>query len=320
MKRLTRTLLKAAAIAAAALSATHAMAWDICWSNCDFTRTKYPIVLEHGLAGFDELGGVLPYWNGIPENLRSTGAEVYVTQVSPFNSSVVRGESLIAQLDDIRAIKGQSALKFNLIGHSQGGLDIRYVAAVRPDLVASLTTVGSPHKGSDLITFDINGNIVPTPATNAFSQFVSMVWSSLGGSPDPISITAVLKNFSPAGIAAFNASYPAGMPTTACGQGQAVTQTSAGPIRNYSWSGNSPFTNMYDPGDPAMVALSLFYDEPNDGLVETCASHFGAVIRDNYRMNHLDEVNNLFGLTSVLEVDPRTLYRNHANRLKTAGL
>lgn len=320
MKRLTRTLLKGAAIAAAALVATPAMAWDICWSNCDFTRTKYPIVLEHGLAGFNEIGGVLPYWYGIPENLRSTGAEVYVTQVSPFNSSVVRGESLIAQLDDIRAIKGNASLKFNLIGHSQGGLDIRYVAAVRPDLVASLTTVGSPHKGSDLITFDVNGNLVPTPATNAFSNFVSMVWSSLGGSPDPISITAVLKNFSPAGIAAFNASYPAGMPTTPCGQGQPVTQTPSGPIRNYSWSGNSPFTNIYDPGDPAMVALSLFYDEPNDGLVETCASHFGTVIRDNYRMNHLDEVNNLFGLTSVLEVDPRTLYRNHANRLKIAGL
>src|SRR3546814_938604 len=67
--------------------------------------------------------------------------------------------------------------------------------SVRPDLVASLTTVGSPHKGSDLITFDVNGQLVPTPATNAFSNFVSMVWSSLGGSPDPISITAVLKNF-----------------------------------------------------------------------------------------------------------------------------
>jgi triacylglycerol lipase len=320
MKTLTRTLLKGAAIVAAALAATPAMAWDICWTNCDFTRTKYPIVLEHGLAGFNKLGGVLPYWNGIPENLRSTGAEVYVTQVSPFNSSVVRGESLIAQLDDIRAIKGKNSLKFNLIGHSQGGLDIRYVAAVRPDLVASLTTVGSPHKGSDLITFDVNGQLVPTPATNAFSNLVSMIWNSLGGSPDPISITAVLKNFSPAGIAAFNASYPAGMPTTPCGQGQAVTQTAAGPIRNYSWSGSSPFTNMYDPGDPALVALSLFYDEPNDGLVETCASHFGTVIRDNYRMNHLDEVNNLFGLTSVLEVDPRTLYRNHANRLKIAGL
>jgi len=319
MRMITRAIAGIATMLAAMVAAQPTAA-KICWINCSYTQTKSPIVLEHGLAGFNELGGVIQYWNGIPEALRSGGAEVFVTQVSPFNSSVARGESLIDQLDDIRAIKGKPALKFNLIGHSQGGLDIRYVAAVRPDLVASLTTVGSPHRGSDLITFDINGQLVPTPAANAFSDFVSMVWSSLGGSPDPVSVEAVLKNFSPSGIAAFNASFPAGMPTTYCGQGAASTQTSAGTIRNYSWSGNAPYTNVYDPGDPAMLALSLFYDEPNDGLVETCASHFGTVIRDNYRMNHLDEVNNLFGLTSPFEVDPRTLFRNHANRLKTAGL
>jgi triacylglycerol lipase len=319
MRYMLKIAARIAALLALFLAGPPAMA-QICWLNCNFTKTKYPIVLEHGLAGFNQLGGVIQYWNGIPEALGSGGAEVYVTQVSPFNSSVARGESLIVQLDEIRAIKGNASLKFNLIGHSQGGLDIRYVAATRPDLVASLTTVGSPHRGSDLITFDINGQLVPTPAANAFSNFVSTVWSSLGGSPDPVSVEAVLKNFSPSGIAAFNASFPAGMPSTYCGQGAAVTQSSAGPIRNYSWSGNAPYTNAYDPGDPAMLALSTFYDEPNDGLVETCASHFGTVIRDDYRMNHLDEVNNLFGLTSPFEVDPRTLYRNHANRLKTAGL
>lgn len=319
MRAIYKAALKAALMFAALFAAQPAAA-QICWFNCNVAKTRYPIILQHGLAGFNELGGVLPYWNGIPENLRAGGAEVFVTQVSPFNSSVARGESLIVQLDEIRAVKGNNQLKFNLIGHSQGGLDIRYVAAVRPDLVASVTTVGSPHRGSDLITFDVNGQLVPTPASGAFSDLVSMIWSSLGGSPDPISIQALLHNFSPAGVAAFNASFPAGMPTTPCGQGQAVTQSSAGPIRNYSWSGNAPFTNVYDPGDPALVALSLFYDEPNDGLVEACASHFGTVIRDDYRMNHLDEVNNLFGLTSVLEVDPRTLYRNHASRLKTAGL
>lgn len=308
-----------AVVFAALFLATPSMA--ACWVNCDYTKTKYPIVLEHGLVGFNTLGGVIQYWNGIPENLRAQGAEVYVTQVSPLNSSVSRGELLIAQLDEIRAIKGNNQLKFNLIGHSQGGLDVRYVAAVRPDLVASLTTVGSPHLGSDLITFDLpSGQIIPTPASNAISNLVSFVWSSLGGSPDPVSVTAVLKNFSPAGIAAFNTSYPGGMPTSYCGQGAAVTNSPSGPIRNYSWSGTSPLTNAYDPSDPFLGAISVFYDEANDGLVERCASHFGTVIRDNYRMNHLDEVNNLFGLTSFFETDPRTLFNNHANRLKTAGL
>ena len=41
---------------------------------------------------------------------------------------------------------------------------------------------------------------------------------------------------------------------------------------------------------------------------------------DNDRMNHLDEVNQVFGLTSLFETDPVTMYRQQANRLKLAGL
>jgi triacylglycerol lipase len=44
------------------------------------------------------------------------------------------------------------------------------------------------------------------------------------------------------------------------------------------------------------------------------------VIRDNYRMNHLDEVNQFIGLTSLFETSPVTVYRQQANRLKNAGL
>ncbi|MCY4798836.1 lipase, partial [Pseudomonas aeruginosa] len=58
----------------------------------------------------------------------------------------------------------------------------------------------------------------------------------------------------------------------------------------------------------------------NDGLVGTCSSHLGMVIRDNYRMNHLDEVNQVFGLTSLFETSPVSVYRQHANRLKNASL
>ncbi|MNG20982.1 Lactonizing lipase precursor [compost metagenome] len=67
-------------------------------------------------------------------------------------------------------------------------------------------------------------------------------------------------------------------------------------------------------------ATSLTFSEANDGLVGRCSSHLGQVIRDNYRMNHLDEVNQTFGLTSLFETDPVTVYRQHANRLKNAGL
>ena len=41
-----------------------------------YTKTRYPIVLVHGLLGFDSLLGVYDYFYGIPQALRSGGATV----------------------------------------------------------------------------------------------------------------------------------------------------------------------------------------------------------------------------------------------------
>ena len=60
-----------------------------------YTQTRYPIVLVHGLFGFDKLAGV-DYFYGIPESLTKDGAKVYVAQVSATNSSEVRDEQLFA--------------------------------------------------------------------------------------------------------------------------------------------------------------------------------------------------------------------------------
>ncbi|EXF45779.1 lipase LipC [Pseudomonas sp. BAY1663] len=108
-----------------------------------YTETRYPIVLTHGMLGFDSLLGI-DYWYGIPTALRRDGAQVYVTEVSQLNTTELRGEELLAQVEEIVAISGKP--KVNLIGHSHGGPTVRYVAGVRPDLVASVTSVGAPHK------------------------------------------------------------------------------------------------------------------------------------------------------------------------------
>ena len=44
------------------------------------------------------------------------------------------------------------------------------------------------------------------------------------------------------------------------------------------------------------------------------------MIRDDFGMNPLDEVNQTAGIVNWFEVDPKSLYRNQANRLKNAGL
>ncbi|VEB43459.1 Lactonizing lipase precursor [Chromobacterium violaceum] len=67
-----------------------------------------------------------------------------MAEVSATGSNETRGEQLLQQVRRILAITG--AQKVNLIGHSQGAPTARYVAGVRPDLVASVTTVGGVNK------------------------------------------------------------------------------------------------------------------------------------------------------------------------------
>ena len=119
------------------------------------------------------------------------------------------------------------------------------------------------------------------------------------------------------GSLAFNQHYPEGIPATECGNGDLLAGNG---VYYYSWTGSSTFTNIFDPTDAAMTILGLAFNEPNDGLVGACSTHLGQVIRDDYKMNHLDEINGLLGIHHLFETDPVTLYRQHANRLKLQGL
>lgn len=282
-----------------------------------YTQTKYPIVLTHGMLGFDNILGI-DYWYGIPSALRRDGAKVYVTEVSQLNTSEARGEELLEQVEEIVAISGKP--KVNLLGHSHGGPTIRYVAAIRPDLVASVTSIGAPHKGSAAADFIRN-----VPPGSAGETLLAGIVNSLGGlinllsgssSTSPQNALGSLESLNSVGAAKFNAKFPQGMPTSACGEGA----YSVNGIRYYSWSGTSPVTNVLDPSDLLMGATSLTFKEANDGLVGRCSSHLGKVVRDNYRMNHLDEVNQFIGLTSLFETSPVSVYRQHANRLKNDSL
>ncbi|MBU0903338.1 MAG: triacylglycerol lipase [Gammaproteobacteria bacterium] len=288
------------------------------FGSSGYTQTKYPVVLAHGMLGFDSLLGI-DYWYGIPGALRRDGASVYITEVSQLNTSEARGEELLAQVEEIIAISGKP--KVNLIGHSHGGPTIRYVAAVSPNLIASATSVGAPHKGS--ATADFIRQVQPGSAgetllagiVNGLGTLINFLSGSSSTSPQ--NALGSLESLNSQGAARFNAKFPQGIPTTACGEGA----YSVGGVRYYSWSGTSPVTNIIDPSDLLLGATALtFNGEANDGLVGRCSSHMGKVIRDNYRMNHLDEVNQTLGLTSLFETDPVTVYRQHANRLKNDGL
>lgn len=77
-----------------------------------YAKTRYPVVLVHGMSGFDSILGV-DYFYRIPADLRANGAVVLVAEVSQFNDNHVRGEQLLKQMKQWAAAKGYK--KFNLI-------------------------------------------------------------------------------------------------------------------------------------------------------------------------------------------------------------
>lgn len=282
-------------------------------AHAGYTSTKYPIVLIHGWGGWDSLAGFYNYFYGVPVALEADGAEVYVLQVSAINGTEIRGEQALAQIQQILAATG--AQKVNLIGHSHGGPTSRYIAGVRPELVASVTAVGAPNWGvpfADAISgFGSFSQSVVTSVTDAMGQIIDL----LSGGGLPQNSNAVVASLSTPGMNALNAQFPGGLPATYCGEGAPV----ANGIRYYSWGGDRLLTNIYDTSDAVVVALNAANNETSDGPIPTCSMHLGQFIKA-YHINHLDEINQLAGLSNVFETHPLTIYRQHANRLQQAGL
>jgi triacylglycerol lipase len=110
--------------------------------------TKYPIVLVHGANNpkVTKLGKLeLHYFARTEAHLRSLNLRLLVPEVNPFGSIEERAMELKAQIE--AAIPEG---KFNILGHSMGGLDARYLASRDPigERIASITTVSTPHYGS----------------------------------------------------------------------------------------------------------------------------------------------------------------------------
>ena len=117
-----------------------------------YSTPKHPIVLAHGLLGFDELhvaGKLLPgvhYWRGITEALTANSIEVITASV-PASASIEERAAKLGK--DIEQKAGGKSV--NVVAHSMGGLDARYmISRLKPPNVnvLSLTTVASPHRGS----------------------------------------------------------------------------------------------------------------------------------------------------------------------------
>lgn len=289
--------------------------------------TRYPIVLVPGLLGFVKLV-VYPYWFGIVPALRRGGATVIPVMVSAVNSTEIRGEQLLARIDEI--LRQTGAAKVNLIGHSQGALTIRYVAAMRPDRVASVTSVAGPNHGSELADY-LEEHYPPHTArgrlVNAAIRVITLILGALDtgyrGTRLPTDVDAAHHSLTTSGVARFNQRFPQGLPTRWGGQGEEVVNG----VRYYSWSGTLQ-PGRTDRGKNRLDSTNLtcrvfartFRNEREcDGMVGRYSSHLGTVIGDDFPLDHFDIVNQHLGLVGK-GAEPVRLFMEHAARLKSVGL
>jgi triacylglycerol lipase len=107
---------------------------------------KYPLVFIHGFLGGNRVGN----FAGVQRHFGAKGCKALVAEVSPLNGVEFRARQFADQLNTFMALTG--AVKVNIIAHSQGGLDSRYLIAKLgfADKVASLSMLSTPNRGTPL--------------------------------------------------------------------------------------------------------------------------------------------------------------------------
>ncbi len=118
-------------------------------------RPRYPVVLVHGILGFDEIGigtAKQKYFRGIAEHLASLGITLH-RPLLPKLASIEQRARILAQV-----IEALPCRRVNIIAHSMGGLDARMAISQLGvgRKAASLTTIGTPHRGTPIADLGAN--------------------------------------------------------------------------------------------------------------------------------------------------------------------
>lgn len=235
--------------------------------NC---ATKYPIVLVHGV-GFRQRK--FPnYWGRIPKQLKHRGAQIFYTCHDAWGTLEANGAVIRENI--LEVLRDTGADKVNIIAHSNGGLESRYVihSLEMAPYVASLTTVCTCHHGSKTIDHLLK---LPKTLFRIAAFFVNGFFRIMGDKkPD---FDRVCTQFSTAFCKDFNEKNP---------DADAVV------YRSYAAkmkSGRSDFLLMV----PYWVVKN--YDGDNDGLVSVESARWGnfmGILEGEHRrgISHSDAV------------------------------
>lgn len=151
--------------------------------------TEYPIVLVHGTAIRE--GRFIRAFGKIEQTLKEADFDAYTSGQDAFGSIENNAEQLKSFIEEILQRTGKE--KVNIIGHSKGGLDAKYMISKldMADKVASLTTLCTPHKGS-AIASHLWG--LPTFIKRILTFFINGFYRLIGDkNPDSMKVCEQLK-------------------------------------------------------------------------------------------------------------------------------
>ena len=257
--------------------------------------TKYPVVLVHGIAMSDLNVLGVEYFYGVKDALEDSGYTVFTTNQDCFNSTAFRAQEVFNELLSIRAAH-PSYTKFNIIAHSQGALDARYMVSnlsavingkkVRgSDLVASITSISGVHRGSPVA--DLVLGLLPSGVSRDIAAgIVNIFYTIFFKNETPDAQTAVINLSTAYMTKTFNPNVP-DMSGIYC-------QSYAGRIKT--------FTPTAIVSTPLNLYISSI-DGPNDCMVSVNSAKWG-----NFRgeltgawwcggLDHFMEIGHLFGVT-----------------------
>lgn len=253
-----------------------------CVNMCEKKATRYPIIMVHGFSGFKNIGPI-DYFYKVPETLTGLGYDVHIAKLDPYNSTEVRAPQLKSFIEEV--IEKTGAYKVNIIAHSQGGLDSRYVISglMMAEKVGALITVATPHQGTPLADFILSD---PTGVGKAALDAMLLIMGAALDSESRANAMASLYSLSVEYVQGkFNKTYP-----------------DDERVKYYSYAGKTcrAWENC---GDTVDVEIALTYEilksqiGDNDGIVPTEGARWGKFL-GVLPADHFDEVGQVAGVTN----------------------
>jgi triacylglycerol lipase len=214
---------------------------------------RYPVVFCHGMLIICQLRGEIPahfnYFLEFGDTLRRKGGRALFPQVAMSHGVSTRARQLREQ------ILAWTDEPVNLVCHSLGGLDARYLVSHlnMAERVRSVTTVSTPHHGTYVADWVCAHYQDSLPLMRTLEMF-------------GLSMEAI-RDCQPAACRAFNASTPDAPGVSYFSYGAAVPLSRVSPMLRRCWS------------------LLTAAEGPNDGLVSVRSARWGEY-RETLAVDH----------------------------------